>query len=558
MILMGVAACIGGLLLPGPSQAQDELTGAEWREDLAVYLADVPRTHVAPYNAIDRETFEAEVAELAARVDRLEAHEIVVGIARITSLLGDGHTRLGLTPNAANGFQQYPILLYWMDGDLVVLGIEQSHAHLLGSRVTRIGGVPAAQALERVAPLIAADNVMGVRDQSGRYLAIPQILHARGLAETTEHARYTFARPDGGTEEVTLTAIPDPWLSNLSSRPWVERTDGDRIEFSMAYDTTSPPLWLTHPDRTFWFARLRADRALYVQLNRIANAAEETMSDFFDRVYATADSTRPARLVLDLRLNGGGNNMLNLPVVLGLVRRPWLDRRGKVFVLISRHTFSAASHLVTYLERLTHAVFVGEPTGASPNHYGDAATVTLPNSGLQVRASTIFWQNSLPAPFETREWTAPELAAPMTVEAYVAGEDPALELALAWVPQPSLASRLRTVLDNGGGAEDIRAIHRAYRNDPVNRWADEEQEMNILGYALLEDGHLDAAVLVFRFNAEDHPRSANAFDSLGDGLLAQGDTTGAIEAWRHALRVDPTFAVSAANLRRLGVPPDSR
>ena len=62
------------------------------------------------------------------------------------------------------------------------------------------------------------------------------------------------------------------------------------------------------------------------------------------------------------------------------------------------------------LEQNTNAVFVGEPTGGSPNGYGDSRKLTLPSSGLTVRVSTLYWQPSDPR--DKRDAIAPDIAAP--------------------------------------------------------------------------------------------------------------------------------------------------
>jgi hypothetical protein len=154
--------------------------------------------------------------------------------------------------------------------------------------------------------------------------------------------------------------------------------------------------------------------------------------------------------VIDLRNNGGGSNNLNAPVFPGIVRRPEIDREDRLFVIIGRTTFSAASHLVTYLERFTHATFVGEPTGGSPNHFGDARPIDLPNSGLRAGASTIYWQNSLPVPFEERSWTAPEIAAQLRSRDWARGIDPALEAILSHRPESALTDQLVRAASDGG------------------------------------------------------------------------------------------------------------
>jgi hypothetical protein len=74
-------------------------------------------------------------------------------------------------------------------------------------------------------------------------------------------------------------------------------------------------------------------------------------------------------------------------------------------------------------------VFVGEPTGARPNHYGDSRKIQLPNSGLTVRTSTLYWQYS--GPKDDRPWLVPHIPTELSSEDYRLGRDPALNLILS-------------------------------------------------------------------------------------------------------------------------------
>ena len=65
-----------------------------------------------------------------------------------------------------------------------------------------------------------------------------------------------------------------------------------------------------------------------------------------------------------------------------------------------------------------------------------------------------------------------------------------------------------------------------------------EDQVNGLGYGVLGVLKLPRlAVWFFRENVRDYPRSPNVYDSLGDGLLAAGDTASAIVQFRRALSV---------------------
>jgi hypothetical protein len=84
-----------------------------------------------------------------------------------------------------------------------------------------------------------------------------------------------------------------------------------------------------------------------------------------------------------------------------------------------------------------------------------------------------------------------------------------------------------------------------------------ESETNQLGFGALQFLKNPAlAVWVFRQNVDAYPESANVYDSLGDGLLAMGDTTAAIGQFRRAVEIatrtkHPVLKESQRKLREL-------
>jgi imidazolonepropionase-like amidohydrolase len=81
-----------------------------------------------------------------------------------------------------------------------------------------------------------------------------------------------------------------------------------------------------------------------------------------------------------------------------------------------------------------------------------------------------------------------------------------------------------------------------------------EPEMNMLGYELLQKKKVKEAVAVFRLAAEAFPQSANAHDSLGEALLADGDRAGATAEYRRTLELDPGSESAKRQLEKLSAP----
>jgi predicted negative regulator of RcsB-dependent stress response len=82
-----------------------------------------------------------------------------------------------------------------------------------------------------------------------------------------------------------------------------------------------------------------------------------------------------------------------------------------------------------------------------------------------------------------------------------------------------------------------------------------EAELNAYGYQLMGNGQVDKAIEVFTLNTKKFPRSANAFDSLGEGYVTKGDKKNAILNFKKSLSMNPpanTKANSEKFLKDLG------
>jgi tetratricopeptide (TPR) repeat protein len=61
-----------------------------------------------------------------------------------------------------------------------------------------------------------------------------------------------------------------------------------------------------------------------------------------------------------------------------------------------------------------------------------------------------------------------------------------------------------------------------------------EPDMNTYGYQLLGQGKVDSAIVVFRKNVKDYPKSWNVYDSLGEAYAMKGDKRRAAEMYTRA------------------------
>jgi tetratricopeptide (TPR) repeat protein len=528
---------------------QTRLTPEQWREDLRFFATNMPKMHRNLFHSMSREQFEAAVKRLDERIPTMADHEIIVELMRIVAMIGDGHTGVRVNQQFKTA---YPLKLYFFKDGLFVQAAAPEYAEAVGGRVVKIGNADVEQAIRAAEELSWRDNEMGVKQIVPRLLVIPEVLHALRIADDLQKTQLVVQKAGGRN---TIEIKPTIQFTQLfeSIPTWVD-----------ARDAKAPlPLWLRDPHNNFWFEHLKGPQyncaqgceagIAYVQFNAVQDRPPagdkpgETVEAFFNKVFAYVEANKIDKFVLDMRLNGGGNNYLNLPITIGLIKSR-VNKRGNLFVIIGRETFSAAQNTVNELEKYTNAIFVGEPTAATPNHYGDARNVVLPNSKIAIRASTLWWQDMDPR--DTRKWTAPQIAAELTSADYKANIDPAMNAILKFVPGMGLIDQLTTALKSGG-YEAASKAYQAFRRDPAHAYVETEADLNRLGYTLLQDGKTDDAIAIFRLNVEAFPQSANTYDSLAEAYLKKGNKEEAIKYYSKALEVNPNFTSSIEALRQL-------
>ncbi len=123
-----------------------------------------------------------------------------------------------------------------------------------------------------------------------------------------------------------------------------------------------------------------------------------------------------------------------------------------------------------------------------------------------------------------------------------------------------LAQQIRGKASAGVLARDMYALYETKGIDEllagIPDWRSAslktlENELNKVGYALLNAEKAADAVRVFRRIAEDFPDSANAWDSLAEGQLAAGDKAGARKSYQRVLQLLPDDEHARAQLQAL-------
>jgi len=66
-----------------------------------------------------------------------------------------------------------------------------------------------------------------------------------------------------------------------------------------------------------------------------------------------------------------------------------------------------------------------------------------------------------------------------------------------------------------------------------------ENDINLLGYQLMQQGKIDDAIEILKFNTEMFPESSNVYDSLGEAYMTKGDKENALTNYKKSVSMDP-------------------
>lgn len=413
--------------LPAPDSTRDQ----GWQGDIEFFEQELLRRSANPFALVSAEEMDSAIAWVFEHVAELSDAEILLNLGRLLVALQDGHAYVCPALERADLLAALPVGFYRFEEGVFITHAASAYAHLIGLQVAEIEGRSMAEVAQEIVPTICTDNPHWPSEIVPFRLRETAFLHALGLTAHPDRVTLRLMDDAGNFADHTVMAdnefptaplgrnfpFPDQWVTALDRLP-------------------EQPLSIRDLRTPFWFEPIHELDAIYLQINNMRDGDDETFAAFTDRFFAMLHETNPDRLIIDIRMNKGGNTTLEWPFLHTLIASPW-NQPGKLFVIIGRRTWSAAQNFATYLDLHSHAIFAGEPTGSSPSFTGESIEFVLPWSGTRVNISDLQWQSGWP--WDRRPWIPPDLFAQPTWEAYRAGRDVALEAIAREIAQPTLS-----------------------------------------------------------------------------------------------------------------------
>ena len=423
---------------PGAQQG-DPTSAAARRADIAVFREQFIGRDAALVVAGRRDAAEQRLAALEAQAANVSQAYFELELSRIVALADNGHSAYFPGPRSRRFNRIMEVRFAPFGEDFYVLRANPANADLLGARLVAIDGHTMAQL--RTAARSIAGGTNAWRDRNGAYVfESPEQLEALDVIASADHASYRFQLANGRTVTRRFTPEPaNPGRVRANSDRWFypapEEGEGDNWRALLA--PASAPWSLQEPDTPFRMRDAPELDAFWIELRQNNSSDDIDIAEFMLDSLEAARTSGRHNIVLDLRMNGGGD--LN-------TTRAWVRRlprvvSGRVFVITSPWTFSAAISTTGYLKQSApdRVTIVGEMVGDRLDFHSEGDVFTLPNSGGSILNATERHDyrtgcrnienchiSVVRHPIEVAT-LAPDINAPWTIEAYRAGRDPAAE-----------------------------------------------------------------------------------------------------------------------------------
>lgn len=411
------------IALTGLKPSEEADPAKRWAWDLDFLARRMKQMHWDLYANIPKDKFLAEIDALkSAAASGLSEDRLRARLSKLLASVGDGHTTLAAYADGEKSLHRIPLHLWTFPDGVYVIGAPETNKELVGAKLTKIGAMKADDASLALRQFCSVDNEMGYLYAIPARMVQPAALQEIGATGATvgSDIEYTFRFADGTEKPVKLAPVAMPrdgfGKSRLFRKGYI---------YANADAKAPTPLYQQDPEKPLTLKYLDDQRAVYFGFQAVSGNEGESFKHVIESMNSLIEEKSPDYLIIDMRLNGGGNTGLVAPFIESVIRNAKLNQPGKLFVIIGRNTFSAAQNTVNMLEKFTNATFVGEPTGSRPAFVGESTYVLLPYSKLRVHCSSRYWQ--VLDSTDHRTWVQPQIAAEMTFNDFAENRDPSME-----------------------------------------------------------------------------------------------------------------------------------
>jgi len=339
-----------------------------WQRDIEQIRTELPKLHRDFFAAKNEGEFNARLDNLRRQVGTMDTYRLVMELARIIGTAQDAHTALMLPRYNRLPFDCYPFSL-----GLYITATNAEHQELLHCKIVKIEDCPVDAIYKRLSEVIPHENWQFVLSSLPSVVICADILYGTGVISNLREVVVTVTDAQGKVTEHIVKSLEYEQYQALND------------------PSCSLPVYRQNRDKSYWSSF--GDGVFYINYNKCREMEGLTVSQFSETLKAEISRNNEIeKIAIDFRHNSGGNSELFKPFLAWLSHNTSFNQRGKLFVIVGRDTFSSAALNVYYLKFNSKAIFVGEPTGAKPNHFGEVKYLELKSSGLMIRYATKYYE----------------------------------------------------------------------------------------------------------------------------------------------------------------------
>jgi len=401
------------------------------KQDFAIFRNALEDGHAGLYRYTPKQELDKQFDDISKNLGQpLTEIEFYRLLVPLIASINDGHTGISLSSSSAKYAETLPVMfpfnLRFVGGKAYLFrNYSDEKEVIMGSELISINGYPASEIIEKMLPLIPSDAHI----QTSKFRKLERTTYFGTLYNLVFGQRedYSLNYQEYETENIKTLEV-----KGISSK------DVNRI-FEERYPEAAkpePPISLEYEDN-----------AAVLTINTFGSGAYQKADIdyplFLKKTFKELEEKGVKHLIIDLRNNGGGDDLYSRLPVSYLMGKPYpyykhlrmnkkqypfleytdvpperrklpeeryrpneegtFDLLGhpnlgthkpmeptfkeKVYVLISGRSFSGAGECTSIIHYHKKAVFIGEECGAG--YYGNTSgfmpTLTLPNTKIKVR-----------------------------------------------------------------------------------------------------------------------------------------------------------------------------
>lgn len=374
------------------------LSQSDFIEDLEYIKKTLPSKHTNLFAKIDSLAFIKKIDMIEIKTGSLDYESFSTELFKLTVAIGDEHTFI-----ERKFTKILPIQFELFKEGIYVKRIDTTNKAMLYSKLFAINNIPVDKIINLFKEVIFSENQSYFNDHLLRYLNNPAFLKGLGILNSDQKAEFTLIDKNNITKKITLNAITSNNIMDLQ------------------LDKGSTALRAQEKKGHYWFDFNPSLKTVYVNYNECKEDPGNPFLQFNEELFKTINQYQPEKLVLDIRENSGGNSGILWPFITE-IKKSYLNKKGKFFVLIGKKTFSSAVMNAVELKKNTNATFIGEASSGNINHYGEVRGFKLPKSKIIIAYSTRYWENWKGKKGPLR----PDVRIKYSIKNYIQGKDEAL------------------------------------------------------------------------------------------------------------------------------------